>query len=105
MYFSFVDNPQTVEAFSSVMILYISSVVLYVNVDANLMKHAPKQIRGQLNSVFNCFGNIGLMFFIYFAGKLYDSWSPKAPFYLMALGDSIVVTIFIILVMMGKIKD
>lgn len=63
-------------------------------------KQLPKNIRGALNGIQSLVASVGVLVFVKLGGILFDLWSHKAPYYLLAFMDGL----FLLLVLGVKLR-
>ena len=51
------------------------------------------------------FGQLGCLLFTIIGGNIYDTIGPSAPFIMLAIMDSIILVLVVLLIALGKLKN
>jgi MFS family permease len=64
-------------------------------------QEAPEARRGSVLGVYSFFGALGILFVAVVGGGLFDSWTPAAPFILVAIGNALLAVWAVVVRLMG----
>ena len=81
-----------------------SAVFTVVSLESLFMKSLPGNVRGAMSIILTLNQSIVYLIFHYFAGKLFDSMGPSAPFLLWSALSMFYFFIGIILVLFGQLR-
>ena len=103
--FYFIDKPDSVWSIVLCTLLIVFSIIESISIDVLFMKRMPSEVRGTMTGVFALFGQVGLLIFTCVGGQLYDKVSPSAPFVFLAIMDTCLVILTMVLIACGKLKS
>ena len=86
------------------VLLIIFTVVEAISVEVLFMKGMPSDIRGTMMGVFAFSGAVGTLVFTLIGGQLFDKVNRCAPFVFLAIMDTFLVVLVLILIACGKFK-
>ena len=55
--------------------------------------------------VYSFFGHVGILLFLLIGGQMFDNIGKSSPFVFLAIMDSIVVLVTLVMISMGKLKS
>jgi len=100
-----VENPLSILAYASTVIMVMASFLENTTIDGMFAKNLPKEIRGSLNGVYAFFGNLGVMIFAKVGGYLYDHYGPNYPFMFVGVCDIVFFTFIVLLRLCNKFNQ
>lgn len=96
--FKFVDEPQTIGAYTLVCALIFFSIIQVISLESLFMKNLPRDARGAMTIIMTFFLDIAALAYNGGAGPIFDSYGPSAPFTIIAIFD---VTLCLLAVLLG----
>lgn len=102
--FFWVTVPDSYLAYTLSSALVIFTGFETVCVEVYFMKGMPNEIRGTMAGLYAFFGELGCLFYTIVGGNMFDTVSITAPFTLLAITDSVVLLIFLVLIIFGKLR-
>ena len=102
--FVFITTPESYFAVTVILTLIVSTLLEHVVVDKLYTSALPSRIRGAMVGVYSFFGHFGCLCFTLFGGHLFDRISRNAPFVFLAMMDSLLVVITLVMVCRGKLN-
>ena len=102
--FIFITTPESYFAVAVILTMIVSTLLEAVVIDKLFVSGLPSRIRGGMVGAFSFFGHFGCLCFTLFGGHLYDRISRNAPFVFLAMMDSLLVVITLVMVCRGKLR-
>lgn len=78
-----IKDPMSKIHFVSAMLAGAGQAGFTISGLALVSHYAPKSIRGAISSAYSFYGGLGILVNSLVAGKLFDSWTPVAPFVIL----------------------
>ena len=103
--FLFMDNPESLFSIVFIVVLIVSTLLEGISLEVLFLRGLPNQIRGTMIGVYSFFGHIGILLFLLVGGQMFDKIGKNSPFVFLAIMDTIVVLVALIMVCMGKLKS
>jgi MFS family permease len=87
----FVHDPTTLLMFIAAGLIGFGQVGGVISSQVLIQQQAPAKFRGSVVGMFGTFGAAGIMFSLFFGGRLFDAWRGAGPFVLLALLNVLVI--------------
>jgi len=101
---SFIDKPTGAIIYVAVVIVGLGEIGMVVSSQVLLSTESPRDVRGALSGFWTLSGSLSILVVTKIGGMLYDVWKPS-PFLMLAIVNSIVFIVGLIIVITTKKKD
>ncbi|MCC5861710.1 MAG: MFS transporter [Gammaproteobacteria bacterium] len=95
------SNPIGAAAIPLAILLGIGQMSAILASQTLIGQEAPEARRGSVLGVYSFFGALGILFVAVVGGNLFDSWTPAAPFILVAVGNLLLAGWALVVRLMG----
>ena len=100
----YINQPKSDLACFLMTLIGSSAVFTVVSLESLFMKSLPGNVRGAMSIILTLMQSVVYLIFNYFAGKMFDSMGPTAPFLLWSALSMFYFFIGIILVLFGQLR-
>ena len=86
-------------------LLIIFTVLEAISIEVLFFRGMPSQIRGTMMGMFAFFGQLGTLVYTLVGGQMFDRIGRNSPFIFLAIMDSFLVLLALIMACTGKLKS